>query len=246
MDNFNSESMPPAKKKPYWPKHPVTPAARIIGIVMVIAALAWLIYSVGIWDNELNRLKMMVNYKDPAYPFVNPQELTGGLALIGTLQGFAAIVLCLGIYRIIFSRKSSWLVFAVFPLAFGAIIGQAMFVNSVREETVKTVLANQHEWAEQRYGVTYDEITLREISARNSSRDWTVQDSVMKDGEIIATVCERQERQATLFCEPGTDTELSTFSGETDIDSSYEYTEEDYENFIHNNEPMPGWTEYEE
>lgn len=246
MDNFNPAEPSPAKKKNYWPTHPVSPASRIIGIVMVLASLTWLYLSIDIWDNELNRLKSMVNYKDPELAFVNPEELTGGLALIGTLQGFAAIVFCLGVYRIIFSRKSSWLVFAVFPLAFGAIIAQALYVNSVREDTKEAVLVNQHEWAEQRYGITYDEITVREIKGRNENRSYTVQDSVMKDGQIIATVCERHERQSTLFCEPGTDTELLTFITDSSLDSSYEYTEEDYENFIKNNEPMPGWIEYNE
>lgn len=238
MDNFDPEASTPAQKKNYWPKHAATPASRIIGIIMVVAALSWLVPSFSIWDNELTRLKMMGNYKDSQLAFVNPQELTGGLALIGTLQGFAAIVLCLGMYRIIFSRKSSWLVFAVFPIAFAAIIGQALYVNTVREETVKTVLANQHEWAEQRYGITYDEITLREMTARNSSRSWKVQDSVMKDGQIIATVCERHDRQSVLFCEPGTDTELFTFVSDT----GYDYTEE---NFIPSDEdPEPGTINY--
>jgi hypothetical protein len=253
MDNFDFDSTADVLtggKASKFGTHPVKPASRIIGIVMVIAALTWLFLSVDIWQKEFDRMKLLGTYKDPGMAFVNPENLTGGLALIGSLQGFAAILLCLGIYRIIFSRKSTWLVFVVFPLAFAAIIGQALYINSVRIEVKETVLSNQHEWAEQRYGIVYDEITTRtkkHDNTTNESRNYKVQDSVTKDGETIATVCERHERQAVLFCEPGTDVELFSMAssnvdefssdyGNTD-DSSYSDTNND--DFIVNTDDPP-------
>ena len=226
MDNFDfdtpTNALPEQKRKGFG-QHPTKPSSRVFGIVMVVAALAWLFYSVGIWDTEINRLKAMGDFKDPYYYFVNPQELTGGLSLIGSLQGFAGILIILGVYRIIFSRKSTWLVFVAFPICFGIIIAQAFYINGIREEVQKTVLSNQHTWAEERYGVTYDEITLKVVKA-NETRNYKVQDEVKKDGETIASVCEAENRQSTYFCETGTSTELSTAAYSPE---SSEYQEEE-------------------
>lgn len=213
MDNFDFDSsadlIPDGSSSSRWGKRPESRGARIFGIVMVVAAILWPIASVNIWYTEMARMKSLGDFSDPYYYFVNPFELTGGLALIGSLQGFAGILLCLGTYRIIYSRKSTALVFIVFPIFFGLIIAQAFHVSGIREEVQKSAISNQHTWAEQRYGLTYDEITVKTLKA-NESRTYKAQDSVMKDGQVIASVCEAENRQSTYFCEPGTATELST------------------------------------
>lgn len=226
MDNFDfdgaADIFPNGEYEKAQKQAPST-FARIFGIVMVVASVVWLIASVDIWNTEMARMKSFGTLNDPKYYFVNPMEITGSLGLITFLQGFALLLITLGIYRIIYARKSRRLVFVAFPVFFAIAIGQALYINSVRETVVKDVLANEHSWAEHRYGVTYDEITTKEIKA-NESRKRKVQDEVKKDGQVIANVCESENRWEIYFCEPGTSTELSTaaYSESSEIPEDYD------------------------
>lgn len=69
------------------------------------------------------------------------------------------------------------------------------------------LLKNQHSWAEQRYGITYDEVVPYETrSTKHAARKW--QGDVISDGKPIARVCDYMAVQIR-FCEPGTIQELN-------------------------------------
>lgn len=227
MSDFDfdvSDTLPDGGTPRRFQKHPVTPGARIAGIIMVIAAVALFIYAFDGWNHELERMQSFALYSDPAYPFVNAEELTGNIGLAIGLMGLSAIMTILGGYRIIFSRKSSKLVFAAFFIVFAIAIGMALHVNNIRMEVKEDVLKNEKVWAEKRYGIAYDEITVKKIEPDTHSRnDYTIQDEVKKDGNVIATVCMDDDRSSLKFCEPGTQEELYVYSSyDTELNSSFE------------------------
>lgn len=222
MSDFDfdaSNVLPDGGKPSRFPKHPVTKAARIFGIVMVIAGLCLFIYGLQGWNIELARMVSLGDYMNPEYAFINPENLTGNITMAIGFMGLSSIMLILGIYRIIYSRKSSWLIFPSFFLVFAIAIGMAFHVNSIRVEVKEKVLANEKVWAEKRYAVSYDEVTVKKVEPKtNSKYDYTVQDEVKSNGEVIAKVCTNPDRQSIYFCDKDTNEELPMYL----LDDSYE------------------------
>lgn len=218
MTDFDvSDILPDGGKPRRFPKYPVTKAARIFGIVMVIAGLCLFIYGLQGWNVEMPRMVSLGDYMDPQYAFINPENLTGNVTIAIGLMGLAGMMLILGTYRIIYSRKSSWLVFPAFFLIFGIGIGMALHVNNIRMEVKEKVLANEKVWAEKRYGVSYDEITVKKIEPKtNSKYDYTVQDEVKSGGEIVAKVCTNPDKQSIYFCDKETNEELPMYLIDTE------------------------------
>lgn len=187
--------------------HPIKKSSRTIGIVMTSVAAIGLLLSLFFMKETERTLYARIDNVNPAFNFANPHTLYLDLSLINVIQGGGLILLILGIYRIIFSRKSTTNFAVLTSLAcFVAIIIAVIAGSGDNAKINKTALENQHTWAEQRYGVIYDEITIREIE--NGKRDYKVQDKVLLNGETIATVCEQDNRQTVQFCFPGTNEEL--------------------------------------
>lgn len=184
-------------------------APRIIGIIMAVPAFIAMIWLGAEWAKEYSKILSLPQIMDPANMFVNVHNFVGGLALILTLFGGALMVLTLGIYRIITNTSSRALTFTIFFVAFGLAIAGSIGVNHMRIGVQKDLLSVQHSWAEQRYGIQYDQITDRKWEGRKGSTHYE-QDQVMKDGEVIATVC-AQDKYNILFCEPGTSDELPVY-----------------------------------
>lgn len=215
-----SDVLPDGGKPERFRKYPVTKAARIFGIVMVIAGLCLFIYGLQGWNVELARMVSLGDYRDPMYAFVNPENLTGNVTIGIFFMGLASMMLILGTYRIIYSRKSSWLVFPAFFLVFGIGIGMALHVNNVRMEVKEKVLVNEKAWAEKRYAISYDEIMVKKIEPKtNSKYDYTVQDEVKSGGKVIAKVCTNSDRQSIYFCDKETGEELPMSLVDTDYKS---------------------------
>jgi hypothetical protein len=136
--------------------------------------------------------------------------VSGDMALYSVIGGGAFMVLWMGTYRIINGRPGTWHKFVAFLIGFAIMIGHSLYINSVREDVYKELASIQHTWAEDRYGITYDEITILETEGRKGTTNKN-QDKVVKDGEIIAKVC-KPDRETILFCEPDSDYELFVYS----------------------------------
>lgn len=214
----NSKSAVSETYSKYGP-HPIMEKSRNMGIVMTSISAMALIYSFFLMAKATEKFRSLTEYYDPSYNFINPENIGFELSLISVMQAGALIVLVLGIYRIIFSRKST----TNFAVCTSLISLFLIFISVIptqgtHKEVKDTLLANQHIWAEKRYGVIYDEITTREVE--NGRRDYDVQDKVLRNGEPIASVCERDNRQTVAFCNPGTDTELSIILAKYGDDST--------------------------
>lgn len=205
---------PPIPVQPPMPAKPASgPASgnwpRIFGIVMAVPAFFALIWIAIEGAGEYQRVISLPKVFNPENMFVNVHDFVGGLALVITLFFGATMVLTLGIYRIITNSKSRALAFTMFFVVFGMAIVSALGVNHMRIGVQKELLNVEHTWAEQRYGIEYDSITDRKWEGRKGSTHY-MQDQVLKDGEVIASVCE-QDKYNILFCEPGTNTELPVY-----------------------------------
>lgn len=227
MSNLNNGT--PATYSRYGP-HPVKKSSRTVGIIMAAGAFIALICSLFILNEEKAKFRALTTYFHPDYNFINPEQIGFELSFISVSQGGILIVLILGIYRIIFSRKSTTNFAVLTSLACMVLTFlSAIPMQGIHKEIKTEMLVNQHTWAEERYGIIYDEITVREVE--NGKRDYKVQDKVLLNGEVIASVCERDSRRTVIFCETGTDIELFRDS-DMYSDSSYEdytYNESDYE-----------------
>lgn len=211
MENISPSYQPqssaqptPVSKPPRFPNAP-----RAIGVIMVALAFIAMVWLGVEWNKEYSRVISLPQNMNPANMFVNVHDFVPGLALIVSLFGLAIMVLTLGIYRIITNTKSRALTFTVFFVAFGLAIISALGINHMRIGVQKDLLTAEHTWAEQRYGIQYDQITDRKWEGRKGSTHYA-QDQVIKDGEVIASVCE-QDKYNILFCEPGTSIELPVF-----------------------------------
>jgi hypothetical protein len=97
----------------------------------------------------------------------------------------------------------------------GAVVIAALFAlvgHSIQAPVSDNLLANQKSWAEQRYGISYDEISTFETKAgRYGHRTW--QNELIKDGKPVAEVCgEKTYISEIRFCTPGTLQELTVIS----------------------------------
>lgn len=182
---------------------------RIIGIVMTVVATVALAWLANEYSKETDKILSLPHIMDPQNMYINIFNFVGGSALIVTLFGGVLMMLILGVYRIITNTKSKKLIFIAFFLVFGLGIAESLQVNEMRKDVVEELLVEQHDWAEKRYGIQYDEITVRTWEGRKG-RTHHMQESVMRDGEIIATVCP-QDDYNILFCEPGTTDELPVY-----------------------------------
>jgi hypothetical protein len=226
-----SDILPDSGKPERLRKHPVAKSSRVFGIVMVIVALCMFIYGLQGWNIEIARMISLGDYMDPTHAFINPENLTGNITMGIFFMGLASIMIILGTYRIIYSRKSSWLIFPAFFLVFGIGIGMALHVNNIRMEVKEKTLTNEKVWAEKRYAVSYDELTVKKVKPKtNSKYDYTVQDEVKSHGEVIAKVCTNPDRQSVYFCDKETGEELpmylldSDFSTDDSTDYSFDYS----------------------
>lgn len=218
MSNSNNGVSPSYSK--YGP-HPVKKSSRTVGIVMTASAFIALIVSFFVWNAEKEKFRDLTTYFHPDYNFINPEEIGFELSLISVLQGGILIVLVLGIYRIIFSRKSTTNFAVLTSLVCMALTFLSVIpMQGTHQEVKQEILANQHIWAEKRYGIAYDEVTVREIE--NGKRDYKIQDQVILDGEVIASVCQRDSRRTVIFCETGTEIELPLISEMYDSEYSYD------------------------
>jgi hypothetical protein len=118
--------------------------------------------------------------------------------LLSVIALFSLVGVVSGISRVIRGQRGpGWLPMTVIVGFFIAFAFSMYLTNEYKEPIVKELHVTQHDWAEQRYGITYDEITVGE---RGSRRNITYfQDKVIKDGEPIAWVCEQKE-DTVAFC----------------------------------------------
>lgn len=207
MTNFTN-LLNPVPPSPVQNKAPGQ-SARIIGIVMAVVAMIAMGWLALEYRKETDKILDFPGTMVPENMFINIFNFTGGSALIVTLFGGALIVLILGIYRIIANKKSKVLPFVAFFLVFGLCIVESLQVNEMRKDVVEELLVVQHDWAEKRYGIEYDDITVRTWEGRKG-KTHHAQEHVMRDGEIIASVC-HQDDYNILLCQPGTMDELPVY-----------------------------------
>ena len=187
-----------------------TRIARIIGVILSVLAVSGILYAIIQWSTSFAELKGIPDSVSPAGPFPNVMNLTHSLSNAISLAGFCLIMLALGVYRIITGRKSRAVIFIAFFIVFAMGIGVALYVNSVREDVYDELVSSQHQWADSRYGIIYDEVTVHETTDRKNQTIKN-QDSVIWEGEIIAKVCPKDEH-TVVFCDPDTGEELTVFS----------------------------------
>lgn len=182
-----------------------------IGIFLTVISLIAIIWAAWQLSSEPARIRAIPDSVSPLSSFPDIFKITDSpAALYSVIGGGAFIVLWTGLYRIIYRKPSTWHKFLAFGIGFAIIIGHAFYLNSVRVPVYDELVSVQHQWADERYGIIYDEVTILETEGRKNTTIKN-QDKVIWDGEIIAEVC-KDSRTTVLFCEPGTDQELFVMS----------------------------------
>lgn len=178
---------------------------RTLGVFMIAAS----IIIIGWQGLELYRyiedMRALPGSMRPDKMFVNIYKINGApfsLVVISSLL----VILILGIFRVVKNKKSKDLIYIAIVLAFGLAIGGTSQLDSIAHGVEEELLVVQKDWAEKRYGISYDEITVKKTKG-NKNRTKLAQDSVIKNGETIATVC-KHDNYNVQFCKSGTDTEL--------------------------------------
>lgn len=173
-------------------------------IITVLGVVALLISSV-VYVFLMHDLFYFQHVIDPAKPFINPYSVDSYAGFASLPAYLSAVIMFHGILLV---RKPSsppkdlpWLLGIIVGAIFIAI---GWFVYSPATDVL---LKNQHSWAEQRYGITYDEIvTYGTRSIKHAPKKW--QGDVISDGKPIARVCDYMAVEIR-FCEPGTIQELN-------------------------------------
>lgn len=204
MNNFDDKASSPTsgiKAKPQGHQ-------RKIGVLMTVLSAAFIVWAAWQMSFEPARIRGIVDSVSPLSSFPDVFMITSSPTALYSVIGCGAfIVLCMGIYRIVKKQPMGYgLKFLAFIVGFAIIIGHAMYINSVREPVFEELVSVQHEWAEERYGIIYDEIIVLETEGRKN-KTIKNQDQVVWQGDIIAEVCQDSDL-TILFCEPGTDQEL--------------------------------------
>lgn len=172
---------------------------RIGGVVMSVISLLFLLPGLGYLMGAPERIANFPTEIPPTEYFPNLYELDIDSApMMGVLVLFAAVGLICGIARVKRGQRSGGLV--TIGVFFGFFISMVIAMNvteNIKEPILESLHSNQHVWAEERYGITYDEIT---VGVHGTSRNKTYfQDEVIEDGVVIARICEREDG-TIMFC----------------------------------------------
>lgn len=171
-------------------------------ILMVLSMMGFLA-GVVLYGVDLRTVLSLPDVVSASNPYPNPYGID--------LSGLGAVFLiCLSVYGIAHGvfffkyphrkrRQAPWLIAVAVTLAFFT-VSQLLYAP-----VVKQLLEKQHSWAEQRYGIDYEEISTFQTKSRSTDRTW--QDKVISKGQVIAEVCPRQGYEIS-FCVPGTLQEL--------------------------------------
>lgn len=210
MEYSQNDSYPTPEQTP---KDPMLKAgdkwfnpARIIGLVMCVASLIAAVWCLAQYPAELEKMKQLPSSVDPSKYFPNVFNLTGNTTYFIFFACMAGLVFGLGLYRLIKGHKSRGLVFILFFVFFGIAIANAFYINSVRQGIYDELVSSQHQWAEQRYGIQYDDVSILETKNRKSQTH-KEQDKVYSNGDVIASVCYPTD-ETIAFCDPETSLEL--------------------------------------
>lgn len=180
---------------------------KIQGILMIIVSLALIFYFGSEYIKERARILSLPQTLKPEDSFVDIYRYMLNADYASVFIAMGLMMLVWGTYRIIRQTKADKTTTGIALLiVFFLFIGQYAQVNSANKETTKELLSLQHTWAEQRYGIEYDDITTKTIPQRRGA-DRQLQDQVILDGKVIATVCPSYPADM-IFCEPGTTNEL--------------------------------------
>lgn len=76
--------------------------------------------------------------------------------------------------------------------------------HEITSVTSQALLQIQPDWAEKRYGISYDKITVHHKTGKYAK---SRQDKVLSHGIVIAEVCNNSYKEVR-FCKPGTDNEF--------------------------------------
>lgn len=178
--------------------------------IISLVGMGWLTFE---YRKEQDKIVSFPSTIGPDNYFVDIYNYSEGLSFISVIFAGAIILLALGVYRIMTNaRPPKKLTAIAFAVVFPLLIIQAIQAGNQQKDTISELLSVQHTWAEQRYGIEYDEITVRTWEGRKGQTN-RVQDNVMKDGQNIATVCP-YDRYNILFCEPGTTDELPVYTND--------------------------------
>lgn len=179
---------------------------RIIGLVMCVIAFIGSVWCLAQYPGELEKLKQLPSNVDPSKHFPNVFNLTGNTTYLIFFACMAGLFFGLGLYRVIKGHKSRGLIFILFFVFFGIAIANAFYINSIRQGVYDELIPAQHTWAEQRYGIQYDDVSILETKNRKNQTH-KEQDKVYSNGDVIASVCYPTD-ETIAFCDPETSLEL--------------------------------------
>jgi len=172
---------------------------RINGVILSVFSLLLLIPSLAYIAGASERISAFSTKIPPTVQFPNLYKLdVDSSPLLAVIAFYALIGLVSGIARIVRGQRGpSWLPMTLFAGFFILMVISFQITKEIKEPILDSLHVSQHEWAEERYGITYDEITI----GQHGSGKYTTyfQDEIVEDGTVIGRVCE-QEDDTIVFC----------------------------------------------
>lgn len=197
-----------ARSKPALPTEKEKKATRKFVLVGFFSCILTMVVQFF----ALEKIKSLPLHTYPIEAFPNVYELDAGLFFINILATVSGTLLLVGLLSMLAIKVGPDLINRMGkPVAFLMIIlviFTTMYISKVTNEatsgTSQVLLQMQPEWAEKRYGLTYDKITVHHYTGKHRK---SRQDKVLYRGSVVAEVCNNSYAEVR-FCKPGTDDEF--------------------------------------
>lgn len=181
--------------------------ARIAGCFMsILGIILVIVFSIEYVKERVN-VKSFPDSINEADAFVDVHTFGRGISYSMFFISLGVMLMVWGGYRIVRKVKATNTVNLIaLGITASLFIGLYTPIHMENKIIKDELISAQHEWAEKRYGIEYDDITTKSWTTRLSKKNYA-QDKVMKDGQVIATACTSYPL-GVIFCEPGTTNEL--------------------------------------
>lgn len=172
---------------------------RVNGVIMSILSLLLLIPSLTYIAGAGERIRTYSTEISPSLPYPNLLKLdVDSSPLVAVVALVALVGLICGISRVKRGQRGpSWLPMSTFVGFFILLVIAFSITEKIKEPIIDSLHVSQHEWAEKRYGITYDEITIEKHGTGKHITQF--QDEIIEDGTVVGRICERED-ETIVFC----------------------------------------------